>query len=310
MTANDVKRILGTVGVDSKQMFHGIYLASVVNTNDPLGQGRVTLKVPQVLGVATSNWADPLGFDPSVIPPPGTIVHAYFTGGDINMPVYAKIDLTAINSSIATLQSEITGLVGYPAAWSPVSLLEGWSNIGGFLPAQARVVSPGIVQVVGHIQGGIADNGTPVITVPSIATSAAQVIPVTVMSGGSSQADGFMSGDTDIAGLNDGTINGLSGTEGLDDGTINGTSASASGSGSHSHGSGSYAVSNGMHDHDSGSFAVADGTHQHGTSALVPVVNVNSIQPIIQIDSAGNGVLFNTSGAETQLSFSATLVAS
>lgn len=310
MTANDIKRILGTVGVDDKQMFHGIYMASVVNVNDPLNESRVTLKIPQVLGTATSNWADPLGFSPNTIPAPGTIVHAYFTGGDINFPVYVKIDLSSINTQIATIQSEISGLVGFPTGWTAVDLLEGWSNIGGFIPAQIRTVSPGVAQIVGHIEGGVATSGTPIMTIPSIASSAAQVIPVTVMSGGTSQAQGFVVGDTDISGLNDGTVNGLSGVEGLADGTINGSSASASGAGSHTHGGGSYAVNNGTHDHDSGSFAVADGNHEHGTSTLITVSDISSMTPIIQIDSAGNAVLFNTSGAETQISFSATLVAS
>lgn len=81
-------RTMDTTGIPSKKMYHGIYTASVVNNNDPKGENRVTMLVPQILGTAVSNWAVPLGFFISSPPPPGTLVHGMFLGGDLNYPVY------------------------------------------------------------------------------------------------------------------------------------------------------------------------------------------------------------------------------
>jgi hypothetical protein len=78
---------VGAAGTQAKRMWLGIYTASVVSTQDPLKQSRVTLKVPQVLGTSTSNWAVPIGFEP-VIPAVNQVVWAMFLGGDINHPLY------------------------------------------------------------------------------------------------------------------------------------------------------------------------------------------------------------------------------
>lgn len=110
-------RVLSTTGTAPKQLYHGIYTGSVVNINDPVNLGRVTLKVPQVLGTATSNWAPPLGYNVFQVPATGTIVHVMFEGGDVNHPVYAfgpgvgqvepsgdtsgKTDLLTINNMLA-----------------------------------------------------------------------------------------------------------------------------------------------------------------------------------------------------------------
>lgn len=85
-------RVVGPVGTDPTSQFSGLYLGSVVNTNDPLQQSRVTLYVPQVLGTAVSNWAMPIGNSAilgSVTT--GQIVYATFIGGDRNQPVYTPI---------------------------------------------------------------------------------------------------------------------------------------------------------------------------------------------------------------------------
>lgn len=80
-------RTTGAAGTESKKMFFGIYLASVISTQDPERLGRVTLSVPQVLGSATSNWADMVN-DGNDIPGIGAIIYAMFVGGDVNKPVY------------------------------------------------------------------------------------------------------------------------------------------------------------------------------------------------------------------------------
>lgn len=82
-------RVLRTVGTDTTPQCFGLYQGSVVNTNDPLVQGRVQLLVPQVLGLASSNWAKTLGQTSTVAPVIiGQPVFVMFIGGDRNQPVY------------------------------------------------------------------------------------------------------------------------------------------------------------------------------------------------------------------------------
>jgi hypothetical protein len=186
----------------------------------------------------------------------------------------------------------------------------GWSNIGGFLPAQVRVLSSGVAQIVGNIQGGSISDGTTIGVIPNTIAmpSSNQILTCTILGGGSLPLAGNSLGAfTDSAGLNDGTVNGLSGQDGLTDGTINGTSGTGSNTNGHTHGPGSFSVTNGQHKHDSGSFAVADGTHEHGTSLINVETNFNTTDPVIQIDPAGNMILFGVQVAN-QISFNGTLV--
>jgi hypothetical protein len=313
MTANDIKRILGTVGVESKHMFSGIYIASVVNVNDPLGLGRVTLKIPQVLGTATSNWADPLGFIPSAVPAPGTIVHAYFTGGDVNLPIYASLNLATINAEITALQASVAALSGFPSAWQALTLTAGWSNMSGFEPAQVRISNPGVAQLVGHVQNGTTADGTLIATMPGGFMNATndQIFAVTVIAGaGSDVQTGGLLGSSDTAGLSDGTINGSSTTTGLPDGTTQGTSGSSNATNPHTHGPGSFSVTNGQHSHGPGSYAVTNGTHSHTLSGAASQALVNYNSPIAIVDTGGGLTIFNLSPNASQISFNFTLVAS
>jgi hypothetical protein len=146
MSTVQSSRVLSTVGTPQKKMFHGIYEASVVNNNDPLGLGRVQMYVPQVLGLAVSNWAVPLGFSTQDnAPAVNTIVHAYFTGGDVNHPVYAfttNVE-TAINTGISSVQ---------PGAWTAMSLQNGWANTSGYIGACYRMINNSSeVEVIGNI---------------------------------------------------------------------------------------------------------------------------------------------------------------
>jgi len=93
---------VGAAGTQAKRMWLGIYTASVVSTQDPLKQSRVTLKVPQVLGTSTSNWAVPVGFDP-VIPMMNQVVWAMFLGGDINHPLYLYASTTNTTTAVPGL---------------------------------------------------------------------------------------------------------------------------------------------------------------------------------------------------------------
>lgn len=78
----------------------GVYIASVINNNDPLSQGRAQLQIPQILGQATSNWAAPLGNFSSIAPAAGNIVYAMFIGGNVSFPVYFPIPSTGGNLSL------------------------------------------------------------------------------------------------------------------------------------------------------------------------------------------------------------------
>lgn len=300
----NASRILNTVGTQPKQQWHGVYIASCFQNNDPLGEGRIKMFVPQVLGNAVSNWAKPLGYNPPDIPQPGEMVHAYFAGGDVNHPLWVRIDFTTAFNNI---QNQINNIG--PGSWQALSLTNGWQNSPGYQPAQARLLMQGVVQITGTVDSGLALESAQIAQVPAnyYNTSSALVIPLIMMAGAElDTSSGTALGDTDTAGLADGTVNGLSGQDGLSDGTINGTSGSA-GSGTHSHGPGSFSVANGQHRHDSGSFAVANGNHQHTLSGADISVSANNNSPMLVLSTSGNLQMYNVSPNATQLSFSATL---
>jgi hypothetical protein len=69
-----------------------IYPATVANNVDPLGQYRVTLYVPQILGTAESAWALPIQ-PTDTVPPVGATLWVHFSGGDITKPVYTPLDV-------------------------------------------------------------------------------------------------------------------------------------------------------------------------------------------------------------------------
>lgn len=301
----NASRILPTAGTQPKAQWHGVYIASCAQNNDPLGEGRIKMHVPQVLGNAVSNWARPLGYKPSVVPAVGQMVHAYFAGGDVNHPIWVRTDFT---SEFNNIQNQINNLG--PGAWSPLQLVNAWSNSSGYQPAQARIVFPGVVQITGTVQGGLAGDTAEIAQVPPgyYNTSSSLVMPVTVMAGASADTgSGSLSGSTDSSGLTDGTINGLSGQDGLTDGTINGTSGTGPNTNNHTHGPGSFSVTNGQHKHDSGSFAVANGNHTHSLFSASVTTSANNNTPMLVLNTSGNLQMYNVSVNATQLSFSAIL---
>lgn len=137
-------------GTPDKKMFHGIYLASVVSTKDPNRQNRVTMKIPQVLGAVTSNWANSVNSTQQT-PQPGDIVYAMFTGGDINQPVYLE---------------EVTIPQGTP--WTQLTPLgTGWSASGGVSGVFYRLSLTGDVCIAWDIQTTTNGNANTIATLPS-----------------------------------------------------------------------------------------------------------------------------------------------
>jgi hypothetical protein len=66
---------------------YGVYRAKVVNTKDPLKQNRLVLKVPSLLGSATTTWATPQN-KVAVLPSVGDLVFVNFQGGSLAHPVW------------------------------------------------------------------------------------------------------------------------------------------------------------------------------------------------------------------------------
>ena len=73
--------------------FYGKYRGTVESSLDPLGQGRVQVKCPAVLGDGTMSWAMPCvpyagdGVGLFMVPPNGTNVWVEFEGGDPDKPI-------------------------------------------------------------------------------------------------------------------------------------------------------------------------------------------------------------------------------
>lgn len=71
--------------------YNGIFYGAVSNNADPLKKNRCILRVPMLLGSATTTWAYPL--TPLVDPPAvGTLVCCLFVGGDLDYPVYLVVN--------------------------------------------------------------------------------------------------------------------------------------------------------------------------------------------------------------------------
>lgn len=68
--------------------YYGIYRGAVMNTADPLMNGRLQVTVPAI-GAAATSWALPCrDFGITATPPIGTAVWVMFEGGDVSSPVW------------------------------------------------------------------------------------------------------------------------------------------------------------------------------------------------------------------------------
>jgi hypothetical protein len=82
-----------------------------------------------------------------------------------------KEHITALKlhtQQITTLQSQAAASQALvPGDWEAILLTGGWSNLAGYIPAQARIMQAGMTQIVGHITGGTVTNGTVIGTLTS-----------------------------------------------------------------------------------------------------------------------------------------------
>ncbi|MEV5264834.1 phage baseplate assembly protein V [Streptomyces werraensis] len=110
---------------------YGVYAGLVVSADDPQGQRRVKLRIPQLTGGSVSGWAEPVGYG---IAEPGDRVTVAFEGGDLNFPVYWP-------RAVST--------------WRPLDLEPGWSASWQGSPAY-RVTQDGMVELSGSVETSTA----------------------------------------------------------------------------------------------------------------------------------------------------------
>ena len=78
------------------EKFYGKYRGICLTNVDPLLRARLKVQVPDVLGIAESNWAEAcLPFTPGggvvKTPPPGTPVWIEFEAGDPELPIWSGV---------------------------------------------------------------------------------------------------------------------------------------------------------------------------------------------------------------------------
>lgn len=95
MELNNGARALPSTGEGSVPVWQGLYPATVANNVDPLGQGRLQLRVPMVTGPSVTTWATALA-PYSQIPEINTQVGVFFLGGDVQYPVWVWNEQTLI----------------------------------------------------------------------------------------------------------------------------------------------------------------------------------------------------------------------
>ena len=73
------------------QRFSGLYRAMVLNTDDPLGQGRIQVVVPEVFDAARWAAACRTPGSPPELPTLGSVGWAMFESGDQSRPVWMGV---------------------------------------------------------------------------------------------------------------------------------------------------------------------------------------------------------------------------
>ena len=108
--------------------FPGIYRGIVVDTCDPLNQGRLKLRIPQVLFEEITDWS-PGQFSSGSAPElePGDNVWVMFEGGDPSFPVW-----------VGTIEYKESEQIQYPVPGN-VDAGTAFSTYGGISPIEAGI---------------------------------------------------------------------------------------------------------------------------------------------------------------------------
>lgn len=119
-----------------------------------------------------------------------------------NRTTYAEQRLDSVGSQVNTL---------LPGAWSPITLAASWANVGGYIPAQAQLLTQTVVLLVANISGGTTTDGTLIGTLPDGMFNAgvSHLVAVTARTGAAAAAAaGTVTTNTVTQGvLVDGTVN-------------------------------------------------------------------------------------------------------
>lgn len=220
--------------------------------------------------------------------------------------------LNNAHQRLNVIGSQVSSLT--PGDWTDITLAAGWSNLAGYIPAQARIMQAGMAQIVGHIEGGTTANGTIIGTLAAgyYNTAYQHSFTANVMSGAAAvSVAGTISGSTDSNALTNGGISGATTSNADTDGSTQGTSGSTTATSgvAHTHSAGTYGTTNTFHVHSASSMAVINSFHTHtntsGNQAAATPVNYNTVT--LTLTTGGELVLSSCPAAATQISFNENL---
>lgn len=147
--------------------FYGKYRGAVVDNFDPMGQGRLMVSVPDVLGLLPSSWAMPCvplaGIQSGmyVVPPVGTGVWVEFEQGNPDYPIWTgffwgSAALTPLTAKMFTPKMpgfvvETTGKAKVALSDTPIAPLKGSGVLLQSQSAAITVDSTGVTITAGTI---------------------------------------------------------------------------------------------------------------------------------------------------------------
>lgn len=160
----------------------GIYYGAVSNNADPQKKNRCLLRIPQILGGATTTWASPL--TPLVDPPAvGTLVCALFVGGDLDYPVYLVVNpAVPIESNTANVQP--VGTTGSAGTSHKVAAADHVHTLANALESTGSNIQPVGTQAAGtsakaaradHAHAGLPGGSAGILVIDSTTTGVADV---------------------------------------------------------------------------------------------------------------------------------------
>jgi hypothetical protein len=229
--------------------------------------------------------------------------------------IAASADLvTAAHVRISALGSQVSSLA--PGDWELVTLSAGWTNVAGYIPAQARILQAGMSQIVGHIQGGTVTDGTVIGTLTSgyYNTVHAHTFTVNSVTGAaaSSQA-GALSSTAGTLNSGAGTLGDLTGNLNSGGGTLTDLAGDLNSGAVGGTAFGALSVATGLLLH-SGAVSTPTAVTLHSGAVAVPTAltltsgvtatPVNKNSPTITLSTSGVLTIANVDPNVTQLSFS------